>query len=83
MTKYYIHKPICSLLLVLTFLTSCNGQNKTKTPTDNQSETKPTTVGQPKLINSQGTQENDNVFCGIQDKAGNLCVVTTVIGGYR
>ena len=81
MTKYYIHKPIYSLLLVLTFLTSCNGQ--TKTPTDKYSETKPTPVGQPKLINTQGTHANDNVHCGLQDKAGNLWFGTTGSGVYR
>jgi len=83
MTKYYIHKTIYSLLFILTFLTSCNGQTKTNTPTVNQSETKATPVGQPKLINSQGTQENDNVFCGLQDKAGNLWFGTTGSGVYR
>ncbi len=83
MTEYYIHKPIYSLLLALTFLTSCNGQTKTKAPTDNQSETKLTPVGQPKLINTQGTQANDNVHCGLQDKAGNLWFGTTGSGVYR
>lgn len=81
MTRNYINKPFYSLLIALTFLTCCNGQ--TKTPTDKQSETKTTPVGQPKLINSQGTQANDNVHCSLQDKAGNLWFGTTGSGVYR
>jgi ligand-binding sensor domain-containing protein len=82
MTKYYIHKSIYSLLFVLTFLISCNGQVKTQPQTGNQSETKTTPIGQPKLINSQGTQANDNVHCSLQDKAGNLWFGTTGSGVY-
>jgi hypothetical protein len=80
---HFLSKPIYSLLFVFTFLTSCHGQTKTKIPTDNQSETNPTPVGQPKLINTQGTQANDNVYCGLQDKAGNLWFGTTGSGVYR
>jgi ligand-binding sensor domain-containing protein len=83
MTKYNILKPIYSLLLVLTFLTSCNGQTKTKTSTDNQSETITNPIGQPKLINTQGSQANDNVHCGLQDKTGDLWFGTTGSGVYR
>lgn len=50
------------------FLTSCNGQTKTELQTDKQSETKTIPIGQPKLINTQGTQQNDNIHCGLQDK---------------
>ena len=78
-----LNKTIFSLLLVLTFLTSCNGQTKTQSHPDSQSETKTTPVGQPKLINSQGTQTNDNVHCSLQDKAGNLWFGTTGSGVYR
>ncbi|MBK6963149.1 MAG: hypothetical protein IPH20_04220 [Bacteroidales bacterium] len=78
-----LNKTIYSLLIVLTFLTSCNGQVKTQPQTENQSETKITPVGQPKLINSQGTQANDNVHCRLQDKAGNLWFGTTGSGVYR
>lgn len=83
MTKYYLHKPIYSLLLVLIFSTSCNGQTKLHSQTINQNETKTIPIGQPKLINSQGTQQNDNVHCGLQDKAGNIWFGTTGSGVYR
>lgn len=81
--KIYMQKPIYSLLLVLFFLTSCNGQTKTELQTDKQSETKTIPIGQPKLINTQGTQQNDNIHCGLQDKAGNLWFGTTASGVYR
>lgn len=83
MTKYYINKPIFSLLLLLTFLTSCNGQNKTQLQKEHQSETKKNLIGQPKLINTQGSNANNNVHCGLQDKAGNLWFGTTESGVYR
>lgn len=78
-----LNKTIYSLLLVLTFLTSCNGQTKTQPQTENQSETKTAPIGQPKLITKQGSHENDNVHCGLQDKFGNLWFGTTGDGVYR
>jgi ligand-binding sensor domain-containing protein len=81
MNDYYSYRPIFTLLIVLTFLTSSHGQ--TKIQTDNQSETQTTPLGQPKLIKTQGTQVNDNVHCGLQDKAGNLWFGTTGSGVYR
>ena len=83
MSKYYLHKPIYSLLFVLIFLASCNGQTKPQLQTEIQSETKSIPIGQPKLINTQGTQANDNVHCGLLDKAGNLWFGTTGSGVYR
>lgn len=67
-----------SLLLLLLFITSCNGQVKTNLPTI------PTiTNGQLKLIKTQGTNQYQNVHCGVQDKAGNLWFGTTGEGVYR
>jgi ligand-binding sensor domain-containing protein len=89
MNKDYVQKTIYPLLLVLAFLTSCNGQTQTQpptetpSPTENQRVTKTTHIGQPKLINTQGTQANNNVHCGLQDKAGNLWFGTTGSGVYR
>lgn len=82
MTKH-LNKTIYSLLLVLTFLTSCNGQVKTHSQAENQIQAKTTPIGQTKLSNTQGTQANDNVHCGLQDKAGNLWFGTTGSGVYR
>jgi ligand-binding sensor domain-containing protein len=83
MTKYYLHKPIYSLLLVLIFLTSCNGQTKTQSETTSVSIPKTTSIGQPKLIKTQGSKIGDEVRCALQDKAGNLWFGTTGEGVYR
>lgn len=83
MTKYYIHKPIYSLLLALTFLTSCNGQTKTQPQTDNGSELKATLTGQPKLTKTQGSNEYSTIHCGLQDKMGNLWFGTGGEGVYK
>lgn len=80
MTKYYIHKPIYALLLVLTSLASCNGQAITKS--DTISPVKTTPLRLPKLI-AQGAHPSDNVHCCLQDKAGNLWFGTTGNGVYR
>lgn len=72
MTKYYVHKPIYSLLLVLIFLTSCNGQSKTVPQTDTLSELKSSLPKHPKLIKTQGSNEYSTIHCGLQDKKGNL-----------
>ncbi|MFM9943743.1 MAG: two-component regulator propeller domain-containing protein [Bacteroidia bacterium] len=83
MTKYYLHKPIYSLLFILTFLTSCNGQTKTRPLVDNGSELKALLTGQPKLTKTQGSNEYTTVMCGIQDKKGNLWFGTGAEGVYK
>jgi ligand-binding sensor domain-containing protein len=82
MTKN-INKPIYSLLLLLTFLTSCNGQTKTQPQTNNGSELKATLTGQPKLTKTQSSNEYQNVKCGLQDKHGNIWFGTTGEGVYK
>ena len=72
MTMYYLNKPIYSLLLILAFLTSCNGQTKTQSQTDNPGELKASLQGQPKLTKRNGSNENHNIHCGLQDKHGNI-----------
>lgn len=83
MIKYYLHQPIYALMLVLTFLTSCNGQTKTKIPPKNESEPKSIIRGQTKIVKTQGSGESDNIHCSLQDKAGNLWFGTTGDGVYR
>lgn len=83
MTNYYIHKPIYSLLIVLTLLTSCSGQTKTQPQTDNVSELKASLPGQPKLTKRSGSNENHNVDCGLQDKQGNIWFGTCGEGVYK
>lgn len=82
MTKN-INKPIYSLLLLLTFLTSCNGQTKSLPQTNNGSELKATLTGQPKLTKTQSSNEYQNVKCGLQDKNGNIWFGTTGEGVYK
>lgn len=56
---------------------------KTNRPTPNLSEPKTTVNGRPKMIKTQGSNEYQNVHCGLQDKAGNLWFGTTGEGVYR
>jgi ligand-binding sensor domain-containing protein len=60
MTKYYIHKPIYSLLLVLTFLTSCNGQ--VKSTTQSEIPVVNATLIQPKASQSIIQDHNDGIW---------------------
>ena len=71
MKKYYLQ--ICSLLLLLVCFKSSDGQVKTIFPTGNE----------PRIIKTQGTDKNQNVQCGLLDKAGNLWFGTTGEGVYR
>jgi ligand-binding sensor domain-containing protein len=83
MAKYYINKPIYSLLLVLFFLTSCNGQTNKLSQTDKLSELKSSLTGQPKLTKTQGSSQYSTVSCGLQDKKGNLWFGTGAEGVYK
>jgi ligand-binding sensor domain-containing protein len=76
----YLHNQIYSLMLVLCFFSSCNGQ--TKTQTDDLSATKTIAVAHPKMIRTQGT-DYTQVGCGFQDNAGNLWFGTLNEGVYR
>jgi ligand-binding sensor domain-containing protein len=68
MTKNFLNKPIYSLLLVLTFLTSCNGQVKPVTQKDNED----TLSGQAKIPKSIGTNNDVRLGCSIEDANGNF-----------
>jgi ligand-binding sensor domain-containing protein len=59
------------LILLLIFVASCNGQEKT------------IAAGQPRIVKTQGTNQYANVHCGLQDKAGNVWFGTTGEGVYR
>ncbi|MBK6963150.1 MAG: hypothetical protein IPH20_04225 [Bacteroidales bacterium] len=78
-----LNKTIYSLLLVLTFLTSCNGQVKTTSPTDTVNESQTIPIAYPKLIKTQGSNEYSSISCGLQDKSGNLWFGTSGEGIYR
>lgn len=68
MTMHYIHRPIYSLLLALTFLTSCNGQIKTEFKKGKDS----ISIGQTKISKLQGINKDASIGNGIHDKDGNI-----------
>jgi len=76
-------KLLSPLLLSLLFFPSCNGQVKTQSSKINVSESRTILAGQPTIIKTQGTDRYANVYCGMQDKAGNLWFGTTGEGIYR
>jgi ligand-binding sensor domain-containing protein len=82
MNTFFLKTQTFTLLTILAFFTSCNEQVKTNS-TDSLNEIKTIPVGKSKLIKTQGSNENDNVRCGLQDKAGNLWFGTTGDGVYR
>lgn len=83
MNQFFKNKPIYSLLLVLTLLTSCNGQSKTHSQVEGNGELTALLPGQPKLTKTQGSSEYTTVTCGIQDKKGNLWFGTCEEGVYK
>jgi ligand-binding sensor domain-containing protein len=66
-------------VLVIILIASCNGQVETNLPKDTGTKS----VGQPKLVKTQGTNQYANIHCGLQDKAGNLWFGTNGEGVYR
>jgi ligand-binding sensor domain-containing protein len=64
-------------------LTACNGQSTKQSKTDHETALNTTSRPQPKLVKTQGSNESDNVCCGLQDKNGNLWFGTTGEGVYR
>ena len=70
------------LLFLFCFSTFCNGQNQTNQQ-QVTSELKVSSKGQPKLVKTQGSNQYQNVSCGLQDKAGNLWFGTSAEGVYR
>lgn len=74
---------IWSFLLVVLFISSCNGQGKTGVPGEPVGALFSFTGSHPKLIKTQGTDQYQNVHCSLQDKDGNLWFGTTGEGVYR
>ena len=72
----------CSLLSLLIFTNSCNGQVKTDLSKDCVSEPKTITDGHPKMIRTQGIVSG-NVYCELQDRAGYIWFSTSGEGVYR
>ncbi|MFN0116859.1 MAG: two-component regulator propeller domain-containing protein [Elusimicrobiota bacterium] len=72
MRKHFLQTPTFTLFTIMFFFTSCKGQLKTPTQTENQNEPKASLIGQPILIKPIGANESSSVLCAIQDKNGNI-----------
>jgi ligand-binding sensor domain-containing protein len=83
MTKYFLNKSIYSLLFILIFLTPVNGQTKTASQAGNLSQLTSSLAGQPKLTKTQGSNEYQNIRCGLQDRDGNIWFGTAGEGVYK
>lgn len=83
MMKYFLQTQTFTLLTILFFATSCNGQEKQDAQQNNGWLQNIIPGGQPKLIKTQGSGPSDNVRCGLEDKEGNLWFGTTGEGVYR
>src|SRR6185436_7957686 len=87
MKKFCLQMQQCVALLMLLFFTCCNGQVNTNLPSDKSDsslvETQPSPVRHPKIVKTQGTDNNQNVQCALQDRAGNIWFGTTGEGLYR
>lgn len=83
MKKYFLQTQTLTLLILLVFFSSCNGQVKTNTTSNKTNEQKTIATGQPKIIKTHGTGSSANVHCGLKDKAGNIWFGTTGEGVYR
>lgn len=68
MTRYYLNKPIYSLLIALFFLTSCNGQVKPVLQKENEN----TLAGQTKIPQPTGNNKDVRIGNSIEDTDGNL-----------
>jgi ligand-binding sensor domain-containing protein len=83
MKKYFLQTQTFTLLTILVFFTSCNGQIKTNSSSGSIGKPKAISIGEPKLIKTQGSNTSDEVRCALQDRAGNLWFGTTGEGVYR
>jgi ligand-binding sensor domain-containing protein len=83
MKRYFLRTQIFFLLTLLIWVISCNGQSTTSYPSKSAGDLKTIPVGKSKLSKTQGSNEYGNIYCGIQDKEGNLWFGTSGEGVYR
>ncbi|MEO6134647.1 MAG: two-component regulator propeller domain-containing protein [Ginsengibacter sp.] len=83
MKKYFSLTLAFTFLILLIFVTSCNGQVENNVANEEVNKSNIFSVNQPKLRKTQGSQDGDNVHCSLQDKAGNLWFGTTGEGLYK
>jgi ligand-binding sensor domain-containing protein len=75
-------KSIYYLLLLLVFITSCNGQVKTDQTKAIINKQTPIEGNHPKIVRTLGTQ-CENLVCQLLDKDGNLWFSISGEGAYR
>jgi ligand-binding sensor domain-containing protein len=83
MIKHFLQTQIFALLTTLIFALSCSGQSSTGFPNNSVGDLKSIPVGKPKLIKTQGSNQYNNIYCGLKDKEGNLWFGTSGEGVYR
>ncbi len=83
MKRTYCYNKITLFFFVLAFVCACNVQNGTNLQKDNTIESKSSKANHLKIIKTQGSGPEDNVFCGLMDKSGNLWFGTTGEGVYH
>jgi streptogramin lyase len=88
--RKYFHPRMKKLVFLLTafstiliFVSACNGQSKTDLPNSRSGDHKTIPVGKPKLIKTQGSNQYNNIYCGLVDKEDNLWFGTSGEGVYR
>lgn len=79
MTKLNLNQSIGSLLLVVTILSSCNGQVKPVVQKDNET----IIVGQKKIPKPIGTNRDARIVTSMEDSDGNLWFGTTGEGLFK
>lgn len=72
-----------TLVLAMLFFTSCHAQPNSNSSSGLAFQPLTQKTGQPKLVKTKGSTEGDNVWCGLEDKKGNLWFGTTGEGVYR
>lgn len=82
MKKYFSPAQALTSLIVI-FGAACDGAAEKDLPEENASEPNSIAGEHPKLIKTIGNPRYGNVYCSLQDKAGNLWFGTTENGLYK
>jgi hypothetical protein len=83
LTVVYLRNTIYSLLLLSLLVSSCSGQVKTDSQSNNGNPSLSHNTGQPKLIRTLGSNPYQDISAGLEDHAGNLWFGTSTEGVYR
>lgn len=83
MNKSHLHQRSCLLLFLIVLITLGKAQEGTSLPKDTIIESKRTKASHPMIVKTQGSGPQNNIFCSLLDKSGNLWFGTTGEGVYR